>query len=131
MQHRAATETKLIKGLVLDHGARHPDMPKRVEDAFILTLNVSLEYEKSEVNSGFYYSSAEQRDKLVESERKFVDDKLRKIVEFKSTFAVMMERRVLLLLTKRVLIPCLLIFLQRTALWPSEEPSEEIWNAYN
>lgn len=83
MQHRSSTETKLIKGLVLDHGARHPDMPKRVENAFILTLNVSLEYEKSEVNSGFYYSTADQREKLVESERKFVDDKLRKIVEFK------------------------------------------------
>ena len=58
-------------------------MPKRVENAFILSLNVSLEYEKSEINSGFYYSSAEQRDKLVESERRFVDEKLRKIVELK------------------------------------------------
>ncbi|KAL9035272.1 MAG: hypothetical protein Q9214_006662 [Letrouitia sp. 1 TL-2023] len=58
-------------------------MPKRVENAFILTLNVSLEYEKSEVNSGFYYSSAQQREKLVESERRFVDEKLRKIVDLK------------------------------------------------
>lgn len=47
MQHRTDTDTRLIKGLVLDHGARHPDMPKRVENAFILTLNVSLEYEKT------------------------------------------------------------------------------------
>ncbi|KAI9731447.1 MAG: T-complex protein 1 subunit zeta [Claussenomyces sp. TS43310] len=83
MQHRTASETQLIRGLALDHGARHPDMPKRVENAFILALNVSLEYEKSEINSGFYYSSAEQRDKLVESERRFVDDKLRKIIELK------------------------------------------------
>src|SRR5277367_1649026 len=83
MQHRTASETQLIRGLALDHGARHPDMPKRVENAFILSLNVSLEYEKSEINSGFYYSSAEQRDKLVASERRFVDEKLRKIVELK------------------------------------------------
>jgi T-complex protein 1 subunit zeta len=83
MQHRTASETQLIRGLALDHGARHPDMPKSVENAFILSLNVSLEYEKSEINSGFYYSSAEQRDKLVESERRFVDEKLRKIVELK------------------------------------------------
>jgi T-complex protein 1 subunit zeta len=83
MQHRTASDTRLIRGLALDHGARHPDMPKRVENAFILTLNVSLEYEKSEINSGFYYSSAEQRDKLVESERRFVDAKLQKIVELK------------------------------------------------
>ncbi|KAI9868499.1 MAG: T-complex protein 1 subunit zeta [Trichoglossum hirsutum] len=83
MQHRTASDTQLIRGLALDHGARHPDMPKRVENAFILILNVSLEYEKSEINSGFYYSNAEQRDKLVESERRFVDEKLRKIVELK------------------------------------------------
>ena len=30
MVHRLSTDTKLIKGLVLDHGARHPDMPKRL-----------------------------------------------------------------------------------------------------
>ncbi|RPD63989.1 chaperonin-containing T-complex zeta subunit Cct6 [Lentinus tigrinus ALCF2SS1-7] len=84
MQHRTASETQLIRGLVLDHGARHPDMPKRVENAYILTLNVSLEYEKTEVNSGFFYSSAEQREKLVESERRFTDAKCRKIVELKN-----------------------------------------------
>lgn len=83
MQHRTASDTQLIRGLALDHGARHPDMPKRVENAFILTLNVSLEYEKSEINSSFYYSTAEQRDKLVESERRFVDAKLKKIVDLK------------------------------------------------
>lgn len=83
MQHRTAAETQLVKGLVLDHGARHPDMPKRVENAYILALNVSLEYEKSEINSGFFYSSAEQRGKLVESERRFVDAKLKKIVELR------------------------------------------------
>jgi T-complex protein 1 subunit zeta len=83
MQHRTAADTQLIRGLALDHGARHPDMPRRVENAYILILNVSLEYEKSEINSGFYYSSAEQREKLVESERRFVDEKLRKIVDLK------------------------------------------------
>ncbi|KAJ3123586.1 T-complex protein 1 subunit zeta [Physocladia obscura] len=84
MMHKNETDTRLVKGLVMDHGARHPDMPKRVEDAFILTLNVSLEYEKSEINSGFFYSSAEQREKLVESERRFVDARLAKIVDFKN-----------------------------------------------
>ncbi len=83
MQHRTAADTQLVRGLALDHGARHPDMPRRLENAHVLTLNVSLEYEKSEINAGFYYSSAGQRDKLVESERRFVDDKLRKIVALK------------------------------------------------
>nr|AQT40876.1 T-complex protein 1 subunit zeta [Glaciozyma antarctica] len=83
MQHLTDVDTRLVKGLVLDHGARHPDMPKRLENCFILTLNVSLEYEKTEVNSGFFYSSAEQREKLVESERKFTDAKVRKVIELK------------------------------------------------
>ena len=84
MQHKMSTESKLIKGLVLDHGARHPDMPTRVENAYILSLNVSLEYEKTEVHSGFFWSNAEQREKLIESERAFTDEKVHKIVEFKN-----------------------------------------------
>ncbi|WVR07643.1 T-complex protein 1, zeta subunit [Kwoniella sp. DSM 27419] len=84
MQHKTDTDTTLVRGLVMDHGARHPDMPKRVENAFVLSLNVSLEYEKTEVNSGFFYSSAEQREKLVESERRFLDVKMRKIIALKN-----------------------------------------------
>ncbi|KAI9216372.1 T-complex protein 1 zeta subunit [Blastocladiella britannica] len=85
MMHRTDMDTRFVKGLVMDHGARHPDMAKRVSDAYILTLNVSLEYEKTEVNSSFFYSSADQREKLVESERKFIDNRLRKIVAFKKS----------------------------------------------
>lgn len=49
MMHRTASDTQLVRGIVMDHGSRHPDMPKRLENAYILTCNVSLEYEKSEV----------------------------------------------------------------------------------
>ncbi|XP_073830597.1 chaperonin containing TCP1 subunit 6 [Musca autumnalis] len=83
MQHKTATDTTLIKGLVLDHGARHPDMPKRLENAYILTCNVSLEYEKSEVNSGFFYKTAEEREKFVKAERDFIDQRVKKIIELK------------------------------------------------
>ena len=60
MQHGHSKETELIQGLVLDHGARHPDMPRRVKNAYILILNVSLEYEKLK-STLVFYSSAEQR----------------------------------------------------------------------
>lgn len=40
MVHRSEQDTVLVKGLVLDHGGRHPDMPKRVENCYILTCNV-------------------------------------------------------------------------------------------
>uniref|UniRef100_A0A8C0MAW3 Chaperonin containing TCP1 subunit 6A n=2 Tax=Canis lupus familiaris TaxID=9615 RepID=A0A8C0MAW3_CANLF len=71
MKYKSETDTSLIRGLVLDHGARHPDMKKRVEDAYILTCNVSLEYEKTE------------REKLVKAERKFIEDRVKKIIELK------------------------------------------------
>uniref|UniRef100_M3XQH3 Chaperonin containing TCP1 subunit 6A n=1 Tax=Mustela putorius furo TaxID=9669 RepID=M3XQH3_MUSPF len=77
MKHKSETDTSLIRGLVLDHGA-HGDMKKRVEDAYILTCNVSLEYETEE-NSGFFYKSAEEREKLVKAERKFIEDRVKKV----------------------------------------------------
>lgn len=83
MEHKTEMDTKLVKGIVMDHGARHPDMPKKVTDAFILTCNVSLEYEKSEVNSGFFYKSAEEREKLVKAERAHCDDKVQQIIDLK------------------------------------------------
>ncbi|XP_057319685.1 T-complex protein 1 subunit zeta [Microplitis mediator] len=83
MQHRTAADSTLVRGIVMDHGSRHPDMPKRVENAYILTCNVSLEYEKTEVNSGFFYKTAEEREKLVAAEREFIDNRVKKIIELK------------------------------------------------
>lgn len=83
MQHRNEMETSLVKGIVLDHGGRHPDMPKSLKNCFILTCNVSLEYEKTEVNSGFFYNTAEDREKLLASERAFIDHRVQKIIELK------------------------------------------------
>lgn len=83
MRHRLDSDTKLIRGIVMDHGARHPDMKKYVENAYVLTCNISLEYEKSEVNASFLYSNADQREKMVATERKYTDDKVQAIVDFK------------------------------------------------
>ncbi|KAJ6707699.1 CHAPERONIN [Salix viminalis] len=69
MRHKFDVDTRLVEGLVLDHGSRHPDMKRRAENCFILTCNVSLEYEKSEINAGFFYSNAEQREAMVAAEK--------------------------------------------------------------
>lgn len=105
MQHLSPKDTKFVKGLVLDHGGRHPDMPTRVKDAFVLILNVSLEYEKTEVNSGFFYSSAEQRDKLAASERKFVDAKLKKIIDLKNEVCGMDNDRGFVIINQKGIDP--------------------------
>ncbi|CAO2644521.1 T-complex protein 1 subunit zeta-2, partial [Lemmus lemmus] len=83
MRHKSETDTQLIRGLVLDHGARHPSMKKQVQDAFILICNVSLEYEKTEVSSGFFYKTVEEKEKLVKAERKFIEDRVQKIIDLK------------------------------------------------
>ncbi|KAK9943026.1 hypothetical protein M0R45_008651 [Rubus argutus] len=82
MRHKFDADTRLVEGLVLDHGSRHPDMKRRAENCYILTSNVSLEYEKS--NSGFFYSNAEQREAMVLAERRQVDERVRKIIELKN-----------------------------------------------
>ena len=51
MKHKSGHDSRFVNGLVLDHGSRHPDMPTYLENCHILTCNVSLEYEKSEVSS--------------------------------------------------------------------------------
>lgn len=83
MRHKSGTDSTLIRGIVMDHGARHPDMPRNLKNCHILTCNVSFEYEKTEVQSGFFYSTADEREKLVESERKFTDEKVMQVIEFK------------------------------------------------
>ena len=82
-KQKMSTDTKLIKGLVLDHGGRHPSMPKRLENCYILNCNVSLEYENTEVHSKLIYSNAEQRENLLKSEHKATDDLCKKIIDLK------------------------------------------------
>ena len=75
--------TQFVNGIVMDHGARHPDMPDVLNNCKIMTCNVSLEYEKTETQSGFFYSTAEEREKLVESERKWLDERCKQVIDFK------------------------------------------------
>ena len=82
-KEKMSNDSRLVKGLVLDHGGRHPSMPKRLENCYILNCNVSLEYENTEVHSKLIYSNAEQREKLLASEHKATDDLCRKIIALK------------------------------------------------
>ncbi len=49
----------------------------------LLVCNVSLEYEKTMVNSTMMYKNVQERQKLMLAERKFTDDKVMKIIKFK------------------------------------------------
>ncbi|KAH8098831.1 hypothetical protein JL720_1800 [Aureococcus anophagefferens] len=106
MEHKLGADSRFVRGLVLDHASRHPDMPKKLENCKVLTCNVSLEYEKSEVASGFFYSSAEQREQLIESERKFTDDKVRQVIEFKRKEGIFAARRAKRRNMERIALAC-------------------------
>lgn len=96
MQHKSSSDSTFINGLVLDHGARHPDMPRSLKNCHILTANVSLEYEKTEINASFFYKSADEREKFVDSERKFTDEKVKQLIDFKRSVCKEGESFVLL-----------------------------------
>lgn len=83
MMTKLANDSTLVKGLVLDHGVRHPLMKKDLHNCYILTLNVSLEFENTEVNTSFSATTAEEREKLTIAERKFVDEKVAAIIKLK------------------------------------------------
>ncbi|KAI5192157.1 T-complex protein 1 subunit zeta [Nematocida minor] len=77
-----ATEPlRIVKGLVMDHGGRHPMMPRRLENVFILCTNISFEYEKPEHNAQFYYKSTEEKLKMEEGERHVIMQRVQKVLE--------------------------------------------------
>jgi len=60
-----------------------------------------MEYEKTEISAGFFYSSAEEREKFVESEQRFTKEKVQQVIDFKrkickpgETFAIMNQKGV-------------------------------------
>ena len=115
MQQRSGSDSCFINGIVMDHGARHPDMPRYMENCHILTCNVSMEYEKTEINSGFYYSNAEDRDKLVDSERKFTDEKVNAVIAFKR--AVCKEGETFVVINQKGIDPVSLDMLAREGIF--------------
>uniref|UniRef100_A0A667IDV2 Chaperonin containing TCP1 subunit 6B n=1 Tax=Lynx canadensis TaxID=61383 RepID=A0A667IDV2_LYNCA len=77
IKHKSETDRSLIRGLVLDHGVRHPDMEKKKKSRRFIHPHIS------EFRLFFFYESAEEREKLVKAERKFIEDRVTKIIELK------------------------------------------------
>jgi len=84
MKHKTARDTELVRGIVMDHAARHPFMPNEARNCFILTANVSMEYEKTVVNAKVNYASAEHRESMAEGERSYIDKRAHQIVALKN-----------------------------------------------
>lgn len=80
---RTESDSKWIRGIVLDHGARHPDMPKLINNALILLCNINLEYERPTTTSSINYNSIEEREKISLNERELIDKRVKSIIHLK------------------------------------------------
>ncbi len=74
------TDTKLIKGIVLDKEVVHPGMPKRVEKAKIALLDSALEVEKTEFDAKINIESPEQMEAFLHEEENMLRGMVDKIV---------------------------------------------------
>jgi thermosome len=73
------TETRLIKGLVLDKEVVHSDMPKRVENAKIVLLENALEIEKTEFDAKINIERPEQMESFLREEENMLKAMVEKI----------------------------------------------------
>jgi len=74
------TDTKLIKGIVLDKEVVHPGMPKRVEKAKIVLLDSALEVEKTEFDAKINIETPEQMEAFLHEEESMLRGMVDKII---------------------------------------------------
>ncbi len=75
------TDTKLIKGIVLDKEVVHPGMPKRVEKARIALLDTALEIKKTEFDAKINIETPEQMETFLKEEENMLLDLVGKIAK--------------------------------------------------
>ena len=75
------TDTKLIKGIVLDKEVVHPGMPKRVEKARIALLDTALEIQKTEFDAKINIETPEQMETFLKEEENMLRDLVDKIAK--------------------------------------------------
>ena len=82
------TDTKLIKGIVLDKEVVHPGMPKRVEKARIALLDAALEVEKTEFDAKINIETPEQMEAFLHEEENMLRDMVDKIAATEANVVV-------------------------------------------
>ena len=75
----SVTDTKLIKGIVLDKEVVHPGMPKRVEKAKIALMDTALEVEKTEFDAKINIETPEQMEAFLQEEENMLRNMVDKI----------------------------------------------------
>jgi len=75
------TDTRIIKGIVLNKEVVHPGMPKRVENAKIALLSSALEVKKTEFDAKINIESPEQMEAFLHQEENMLKTMVNKIAE--------------------------------------------------
>src|SRR5579875_3380855 len=75
----STSDTKLVRGSILDKEVVHTGMPKRVENAKIALINSPLEIEKTEISAEIRISDPSQMKKFLEEENTMLRSMVDKI----------------------------------------------------
>jgi thermosome len=75
----AMTETKLLRGLVIDKEVVHSDMPKLVRDAKIGLLNAAMEIEKTELTAKIHIERPDEMQAYLDQEEHMLRDMVKKV----------------------------------------------------
>jgi thermosome len=75
----STTDTKLIKGIVLDKEVVHAGMPKRIESAKIALVNSALEIEKTEFSAEIRINDPTQMKKFLDEENEMLKSMVDKV----------------------------------------------------
>jgi len=75
----ALTDTRLLKGVLLDKEVVHPGMPKRIDNAKIAILDCALEMEKTELDAKINIENPEQMKAFLDEETNLLKNMAGKI----------------------------------------------------
>ena len=78
---RAAGESRLLSGAVIDKDPVHEDMPTDFESADVLLLNDPIEVEEADVDTSVNVDSPDQLQKFLDQEEEQLREKVDRIVE--------------------------------------------------
>jgi thermosome len=84
----SVTDTKLIKGIILDKEVVHSGMPKRVEKAKIALLDTALEVEKTEFDAKINIETPEQMEAFLKEEENMMRDMVEKVSKTGATVLI-------------------------------------------
>ena len=87
-QGGSINQTEIIKGIILDKGKLHDDMPKHLKNAKIALVSMALEVKKTEVDAKIQINDPKQLQAFLDEEENMLRKKVNKIKNSGATMLV-------------------------------------------